>query len=225
MRSSALILVGVLLFAAEVAAQTEELRNDGFETGQPVSFQAGFVDGEIGAVRLVPTLACPCRVENVTLLFGGAGGTLPVLLRIWDDAAGNVEPGTPLYVDSFQLTGLSNALQVIDPSPADVIVQGPFRVGIEFSHSGLPSIARDGDGTIAASANFILADMSPLGFVWFRSADFGVTGDWVIRATISQVAPQIPLLPMRGAGALVALTLASGAIALRRRRIAPGPAA
>ena len=225
MRSSVLVIVGVLLLGAEVAAQTEELRNDGFESGQPVSFQAGFVEGEIGAVRLVPTLSCPCRVENVSLLFGGAGGTLPVVLHIWDDAAGTVQPGPPLFADSFQLTGLNNALQVIDPSPTDVIVNGPFRVGIEFAHSGLPSIARDGDGDIDANANFILADVSPLGFFWFHSADFGVTGDWVIRATISQVAPQIPLLPAGGAGALIALTLASGAMALRRRRSAPGPAA
>lgn len=225
MRSSVLVLVGVLLLGAEVAAQTEELRNDGFETGQPVSFQAGFVEGEIGAVRLVPTLSCPCRVESLSLLFGGAGDMLPVLLRIWDDAAGNVEPGTPLYVDSFQLTGTNNALQVIDPSPTDVIVNGPFRVGIEFTHSGLPAIASDGDGNIDTNANFILAEFAPFGFFWFRSADLGVTGDWVIRATISQVAvaPQVPLLPVWGTGALVALMLASGALALRRRRIAPAP--
>lgn len=216
------MLVGVLLLAAQVAAQTEELRNDGFESGLPVSFQAGFVEGEIGAVRLVPTLSCPCRVENVTLLFGGAGDTLPVVLRIWDDAAGTVDPGMQLYVDSFQLTGFNNALQVIDPSPTDVIVNGPFRVGIEFTHSGLPSIARDGDGNIDANANFILADFSPLGFFWFRSADFGVTGDWVIRATISQVAPQIPLLPVWGTGALVALTIIAGAPGLCRRRRTPG---
>ena len=153
------MLVGVLLLGAKVAAQTEELRNDGFETGQPVGFQDGFVQHEIGAVRLVPTLSCPCRVENVSLLFGGAGSTLPVLLHIWDDAAGNAQPGTPLYEDSFQLTGVSNALQVIDPSPTDVIVNGPFRVGIEFTHAGLPSIARDGDGDIDADSNFIRADL------------------------------------------------------------------
>jgi hypothetical protein len=219
------VLVCVLLLGAEVAAQTEELRNDGFQSGQPVSFQAGFVEGEIGAVRLVPTLPCPCRVESVSLLFGGAGDTVPVLLHIWDDAAGTVEPGTPLYLDSFQLTGFNSALQLIDLSPTDVVVNGPFRVGIEFTHSGLPSIASDADGNIATNANFILADFSPLGFFWFHSTDFGVTGDWVIRATISQVAPQVPLLPLWAAGALVALTLASGALALRGRRIAPGPAA
>src|SRR5262245_66552994 len=153
MRSSGMSVIvqaGALLLATAVTAQTEELRNDGFASGQPVSFQAGFIEGEIGAVRLVPTLSCPCRVESVSLLFGGAGGTLPVLVHIWDDAAGTVDPGTQLFVDSFQLSGLNNALQVIDPSPANVIVNGPFRVGIEFAAAGLPSIARDADGTIAA---------------------------------------------------------------------------
>jgi hypothetical protein len=213
-----------LVAGAPAQAQEEELRNDGFETGQPVNFQAGFVEGEIAAVRLVPTLSCPCRVENVSLLFGGAGGTLPVLLRIWEDT-GNVDPGTPLYVDSFQLTGSNVALQVIDPSPTEVIVDGPFRVGIEFAHSGLPSVASDTDATIDAAANFILADLSPLGFFWFQSADLGVSGDWVIRATISQVpsGPGVPALSVPGLLALAALTLALGTVILLRRRPEPRP--
>jgi hypothetical protein len=80
----------------------------------------------------------------------------------------------------------------------------------------------DAAGTIAAAANFILADLSPLGFIGFRSADLGVTGDWVVRASISQVAPQIPLLPMWGVAALGALTLATGGTRFRRRRTTPG---
>jgi hypothetical protein len=217
MRLRLVLLLSVLGVGAPAAAQQEELRNDGFETGQPVTFQAGFVEGEIAAVRLVPTLACPCRVETVSLLFGGAGDTLPVLLHIWEDD-GNDDPGPSLYVDSFQLTGANNALQVIDPSPADVIVNGPFRVGIEFTHSGLPSVASDTDGTIDSSANFIFADFSPLGFFWLPSSDFGVSGDWIIRATISQELPLVPALAPPGIVALVALLAATTFWELGRRR-------
>jgi hypothetical protein len=223
MRYRLILFLGVLCVGFPAAAQQEELGNDGFETGEAVNFQAGFVVDEIAAVRLVPTLACPCRVENVSLLFGGAGDTLPVVLRIWEDD-GNNEPGPSLYVDSFQLTGANGVLQVIDPSPADVIVNGPFRVGIEFTHSGLPSVASDTDGTIDVSANFIFADFSPLGFFWLPSDDFGVTGDWIIRATISQVAPAVPALSPTGSLSLGALIFGLGALFLRRRRSAPRPA-
>ena len=220
MKSRLVLFLGVLCVGVPAAAQQEELRNDGFETGEAVNFQAGFVVDEIAAVRVVPTLACPCRVENVSLLFGGAGDTLPVLLRIWEDD-GNNEPGPLLYVDSFQLTGANNVLQVIDPSPADVIVNGPFRVGIGFTHSGPPSVASDTDGTIDVSANFILADFSPLGFFWLPSVDFGVAGDWIIRATISQVAPEpapVPALSPWGMAALLALLAATAFWTLRRQR-------
>jgi hypothetical protein len=218
MRLRIVLFVTMVFMGAPAAAQQEELRNDGFETGEAVNFQAGFVVDEIAAVRLVPTLPCPCRVENVSLLFGGAGDTLPVVLRIWEDD-GNTDPGSSLYVDSFQLTGANNVLQVIDPSPADVIVNGPFRVGIEFAHSGLPSVASDTDGTIDVSANFIYADFTPLGFFWLPSDDFGVSGDWVIRATISQVAPEpVPALAPSRIAALVALLAATTFWVHRRQR-------
>jgi hypothetical protein len=220
MRSPGALLACLLLLGSSAAAQQEELRNDGFDPGEAVSFQAGFVDGEIGAVRLVPTLACPCRLENVSLLFGGAGDTLAVILRVWDDSAGANDPGASLYVDSFQLTGSNNALQVIDPSPAEVIVNGPFRVGIEFAHSGLPSIASDTDGTIASAANFIFGDFTPLGFFWLPSSSFGVTGDWVIRATISELGAQpVPSLSLPGLLALGAAVFAVATLFLSRGRV------
>jgi len=200
----ALLASGLLLPLAATGLQ-EQLRNDGFEPGQPVNFQAGFLEGEIGAVRLTPTLACPCSVENVLLLLGGAADTVPIVLHIWDDADGNPDPGPLLYQDSFSLTGSNTALQLIDLSAADVVVSGSFRVGIEFTHAGLPSIASDTDGSIAADENFLFADLSPLGFFWFRSADFDLAGDWVIRASIEAPEPSAPALAISGVALLLAL--------------------
>lgn len=119
-----------------------------------------------------------------------------------------------------QVRGSNVALQVIDPSPAEVIVEGPFRVGIELAHSGLPSVASDTDGRITGDANFIPASAPPFGFLWFRSYDLGVSGDWIIRATISRAFPEpaVPALSVPGRPALAALSPVLGAALLRRRR-------
>lgn len=163
-------------------AQETLLQNDGFVDGQSAGFQGGFVAGESGSVRLVPSGPFPVALTRVLLLFGGSGATQTVTLRIWDDGAGTAAPGTELYSGDFQLTGSDTALQELDLSTAGVQVSGPFRVGIEFQHSGLPSIARDGDG-INAARNFIFAQ----GLGWFDAAALGVTGDWIIRAGVQPV--------------------------------------
>jgi hypothetical protein len=157
----------------------------------------------------------------VTLLFGGAGDTLPVIVHVWDDAAGALDPGTEIYSDSFSLTGSNTQLQLIDFGIANVTVSGPFRVGIEFLHSGLPSIASDTDGSINIPHNLIFADFSPLGFFWLESADFGVTGDWVIRATVeSSAGSAVPTLPGWGSGIVAGLLGIAGLVLARR---AAGP--
>jgi hypothetical protein len=202
---AAILWLGALLLSPAAGALQEELRNDGFETGQPVNFQAGFIEGEIGAVRLTPTITCPCSVESVSLLYGGSADTVPIVLHIWEDPLGNDDPGSLVYVDSFSVTGSNNALQLIDLSAANAIVSGPFRVGIEFTHAGLPSIASDTDGTISAGENFILADVTPLGFLWFRSADLEVTGDWIIRASVAPE-PAAPALLIAGAALLATMS-------------------
>jgi len=70
-----------------------ELRNDGWESGQPLTFQQGFVSGEIAAVRLVPNGPCPCPVTRVRFLLGGAQTQQTITLRIWDDSLAGTEPG------------------------------------------------------------------------------------------------------------------------------------
>jgi hypothetical protein len=171
--------VAAIVALAAHAASADELANDGYVEGGSAGFQAGFVEGEIGAVRLVPGQG-PVMVERVRFLFGGAEAARDVVLRIWDDSAETLTPGDELYSGLHSVIGFDAALQEINLSGQSIIVPGPFRVGIEFVSTGLPSIARDDDGTIDASRNFAFAS----GVGWIGSQSLGLTGDWVIRAVV-----------------------------------------
>ena len=151
--------------------------DDWNELSLPV-FQGGFSAGEIAAVRLVPAITCPCIVRGVRLMFGGAEGSAPVTLRIWEDG-GALNPDAEVYSAPLVLTANDLALNVIDLSAAGIRVNGPFRVGVEFSAAGAPSVARDHDGAVPGR-NFIYTDTP----AWVDSTTQGVTGDWIIRASV-----------------------------------------
>jgi len=150
--------------------------NDGWEPGENLYFQAGFAPDEIAAARLTPGGAGQRQLTRVLFLYGGLYYTGPVRLHVWEDDAGTTIPGTELYAADYQLTG-GSGLQSIDLSAHGILVDGDFRVGLEFEHFSLPSVARDDDG-ITADRNFIYDSTS----TWYESAIFGLTGDWVIRA-------------------------------------------
>jgi hypothetical protein len=177
-----LVFALVLLFLFSSPASATELINDGWSDGQPANFQGGFISNEIGAARFVPAGPCPCFVSQITLLYGGAAQVRMVRVHIWEDGGGGMAPGPEITVGDFELTGADNALQLIDLSDRGVFVNGPFRVGIEFFDDGFPSIASDADSTNQAGTNFIFA----AGLGWVESSFFGVTGDWIIRATIEE---------------------------------------
>src|SRR5262245_30872704 len=194
-----------------ILAQVQELQNDGWSSGQGAAFQGGFASGEIGAVRLVPTIACPCQVEKISLLFGGATSTQTVSIQFWDDPGTSNDPGAPIGLPfDVNLTGADDVLHEVALGD-DVFVNGPFRVGVEFFHDGPPSIARDTDGTITSDRNFICANFGAE-CVWFRSNTLGVTGDWVIRATIVPEPGQTGLL----AGLVFVAVLARSRSSMRR---------
>ena len=178
-------LLAAALSSSPAAAVETILQNDGYINGGQAGFQAGFVEGEIAASRFLPTGTAPWRVNRVQLLFGGATSTQTITLHIWDDTAGTAAPGTELYFGDYQLIGSDAAMQEIDLIGNNVLVSGQFRVGIEFQHAGLPSVARDNDGNIQASKNFIYTPSVP---GWFQSGLFGLTGDWIIRAGVEPAA-------------------------------------
>ena len=181
-------LAGDWIMRALVTAQDEVTTVLGYDNwsdlGLP-TFQGGFEVGEIAAVRLTPGIACPCRVLGLRLMFGGAEGEVPVILRIWEDG-GAVNPGTEAWSGPMMLSGSDVALTSIDLTAENIVVSGPFRVGIEFGQAGPPSIARDHDG-LQPGLNFIFLDSAS----WVDAGDEAVLGDWIIRAT---VAPEIIML-------------------------------
>jgi hypothetical protein len=173
------LAVGVLVAFTRTADAQQTLQNDGFTSGMVAGFQGGFVAGEMGASRFV----APSGVQQllrVQFLFGGAPGTRMVTLRVYDDPGG-LAPGTELFSGDYDVTGNDMALSEIDLSTDNVQVPQQFRVALEFYASGYPCIARDDDGTITASLNYIYA--GALG--WRQSTFFGLAGDWVIRAVVS----------------------------------------
>ena len=187
------------------------LQNDGWSDGQNAAFQGGFVAGEIGAVRLVP--GQPGDIEQIELLFGGSTAQQTVTLHIWDDSAEQINPGALLFSGDYLLTGADDAINVIDISAEQIQVPGPFRVGIEFQHTGYPSIARDDDGTINIDRNFIFTSNT-----WFRSNLFGVTGDWIIRARMAGQPAAVESVPIVSEHVYLAPTpLQSGALTVSFR--------
>jgi len=167
------------LIALEGAAAAVELKNDGFVDGEAVNFQGGFAMGEIGASRFTP--APGAQLLGVQFLFGGVPGTRTITLRVWDDSGMQDNPGTELFSRDYTVNAADDQLQFIELSADNVVVPGTFRVGIEFQHSGLPSIARDDDGTIDGTKNFIRSNSVG----WVSSTFYDLAGDWIIRAEVS----------------------------------------
>jgi len=177
----ALILIWGLQIASPVAAAgAETLKNDGWAPGQSMGIVGGFLAGDMVASRLVPSDTSEVQVTSVLFMFGGASGTHAITMTIWEDSGGTVTPGAALFSDSYQVTASDEAWQEIDLSAEDVTVSGTFRVGIEFTHDGAPSVGYDDDG-ITPDRNFIYSGG------WYTAGAFGVPGDWIIRATVQGV--------------------------------------
>ena len=178
-------LTGDWIMRAVVTNENLETAALGYDDWDSISlpvFQDGFTAGEMAAVRLEPEIPCPCVITDLRLMFGGAAGSSAVTLMIWDDN-GALEPGTELYSSAKVLEANDLSLNRIALAPAGVPVNGPFRVGIEFSSAGAPSVARDHDGTVPGR-NFIYDE----GGNWTDATTQGVPGDWIIRAS---VVPQV----------------------------------
>ena len=185
-----LLLVAVLMGATTtVRAHDITLQNDGYSSGQNAVFQGGFVSGEIGAVRLSPPGPFPMQIKQVLFLFGGATGQIQILLRIYDDSDGTLNPGNELFSNTYLVTASNTAMQSIDLTTENLIINGDIRVGIEMVDGGFPSIARDDDGGITSGVNFIWSTPS-----WVTAETFGVTGDWIIRAVVTD--ELVPTYPM-----------------------------
>jgi len=164
--------------------QTLNLQLDGFTAGAAKSFQAGFVAGETAEVKLGP-VTNTFRVTNVQFIFGGTGSTptsRDVVLKIYKDI-GVGTPGTLLFSSTYSIAASDSNLQQIDLRDEQITVTGggSIRVALEMTASGLPSVATDQDGTISGSANWM-----KLGGSWVSAESQGLSGDFIIRATVEE---------------------------------------
>lgn len=187
--SLCLLLMGGIASAAEnpgaiaVTTAADTLANDTWQDGQPLAFQGGFVSGEMAAVRLDPNQPGSFPLSSVHFFFGSTTSMQEIRLHIWQDGGGT-NPGAELFAENYVLTGSESAWQMIDLSNENITIDGTFRVGIEFTHSGYPSVSRDSDG-INTGRNFIYASDGN----WYDSSLFGLTGDWIVRAVIDGGGP------------------------------------
>ena len=183
-----LLLLIVLFYSSckkddKQQTQTVNLQIDGYTDGASLGFQGGFIAGEEGAVTLGP-VNNTFQVTHVKFLFGGGGISVnrDIILKIYKDI-GAADPGSLLFTSSFKIASSDNVMQDIDLRDENIVLAqgGSIRVSIEMTASGYPSIARDGDGTISETRNWIKTAGN-----WSTSKSFGLTGDWIIRATVEE---------------------------------------
>jgi hypothetical protein len=178
------LLVVTVSTSSLVRAQTVELQNDGLVDNSSAGFQGGFAAGEVAAVVFHPeNQDLPVTLQTVTFLFGGdrADEMFNIRISVWDEPGSGTSPsGEQVFTEEFQVTSNTMAFNEVDLSTAALTFNGPFRVGIEFTHNGFPAVARDADGNNFPNRNLIFAE----GLGWVRSADLVVMGDWIVRATV-----------------------------------------
>jgi hypothetical protein len=116
-------------------------------------------------------------------LIGALGAEEPFEVRVYS-VDGNNSPDTVLAAGTVQLTGSPTEfneflLADVDIDPG-ILESGNFAVAMCLTeHDGVPAIGRDTDDTIDAGLNHIFFDGA-----WGPSTDFGLTGDWIQRASI-----------------------------------------
>lgn len=162
--------------------QTVNLQLDNYTSGSDKAFQAGFVTGESAEVTLGP-INNTFQVTSVQFLFGGKGSTpfsRDVVLKIYKDI-GVGTPGALLHSATYAIAASDDVLQQINLTDQNIVVNGggSIRVALEMTAGGLPSVAVDKDGTISATGNWIKTGAS-----WVTAASMGLTGDFIIRATV-----------------------------------------
>lgn len=158
---------------------TTELKNDGYTSGTPI-FLNGFQAGEEGAVTLVGPNK-DFKLLSVMFFYGGTGSQpRDAILKIYEEQD-SVVPGAVLYSANHHLTPSQDEMLDVDLSGQNLTFSASddFRISLEFSDSGYPSIARDSDGSVDVDKNFF-KDASG----WTVSTNKGINGDWIIRAMV-----------------------------------------
>lgn len=184
---------GLLVSSAQ--AQEIELKNDSLVDGGTAAIQLGFVNNEIGCASFtVPAEHFPLRLKRVQFFWishqGNSSPSIQDSIRIYD--SGLPTPNLVFQSDPPQL--IDGFLNEFDLSFFDITFEDPtvITVGLAFADApngdtSKPSLVTDVDGC-QPMRNPIFA--IPGG--WQDTCQFGVSGDWVIRAIIEPFENQCP---------------------------------
>ena len=182
------------LSSTGVWAVEQTVRNDSLENGQAGVIIYGFVAGEAAASWL--TSPCNGTVRAVQVFWTSplANQAIEIHDSVSVFRAGTFpNPGTlaaevagPVLND-----GVMNEWRYLDenntvPLSVPVALNEVFVVSFTYAQAPItnssPSVVRDTNG-IQSGRNALLANIGG-NFIWFDSATFGLTGDWVIRAVV-----------------------------------------
>ena len=203
----------VVVTTPQPAAAQEEVQNDSYDGNSEIFLQAGQAIGDTLAVRLTPTTPCPCRVTDIKWVLnthpllnptGIPPGLGRFFLRIWDDPGGSADPGTLLLDVGVEQLSSPDHFILTDLTTETVIVNGPFRVGFEMVGPDdflnpvfLASEGTTGGGTIPpviTPLQNMVYDVNTSS--WDYAENFGVSGDFIIRAIVEPAGPvSVPLVP------------------------------
>jgi MYXO-CTERM domain-containing protein len=174
----------VWLTASSASADELELKHDGFVDQGQATCQQGFAIGDEAAVSF--THDQDYSLLGVEFLFCGATTTEPVTVRIYRETGGAV-PGEMIYEADYQITGAMDALSQINLASEGLTFSAgeSFRFSLRLQHAGAPGLASDNDGNVVPDTSWIYDTLSSS---WSEASDFGVSGDWIMRATIDTVA-------------------------------------
>lgn len=162
------------------------LQNDMWRDGDQTSVQGGFAAGECWASTYVPAdTDYPLRVRGLQVLISGDvdGATEAFDVSVWsvdDELRPQTQLGTALAEFTASNAAFNSAefdLLAID----DIILdEGSFAISMCLAdHEGFPAIAADVGQELLADRNWLFADGT-----WTPSGDFGLTGNWIMRAII-----------------------------------------
>ena len=183
----------VALFVGSAHAQEIELKNDSLVDGGTAAIQLGFVNGEVGCASfVVPAEYFPLQLKRVQFFWtsqaGDAGPSIQDSIRIYD--SGLPEPNLVFLSDPPQL--IDGFLNEFDFSFFDIIFEEPtvITIGLAFSDApngdvNKPSLVTDIDG-----CQWGLNPIFAIPGGWQDTCQYGVSGDWVIRAIVEPLESQ-----------------------------------
>ena len=194
MIKSAWLVAGWFTLQPAVAGG-ELLRNDSFESGDAAYFSGGFIENECWGSVFVPDRDLgPFTLKHVDALVGGSGATQVFIVEVFEVDDTDLSGRTMVGAAAITMTGSDVALNRIEIADLEAGIEDhvfdgtlPMVAVCHDEHAGYPSIARDswidhGDRNWLYATSLDFPDLFP--WDWYRSGDFLVMGDWIMRACV-----------------------------------------